>query len=272
MYNEHLGRLEDVMLTIPDSSVQMIFADFPFNTTKAKWDTPIDLELFWNEAWRILKPNGVVIAKAQVPFNIILGSSQLMHLKYEWIYEKTSATGALNSKKAPMKASENLMVFYKKQPIYNPQKTTGHVRKVSSAKNRAESINRRNLKTDYIYNKEYANKVNDYDSTERFPRNVITFATDKQIIAIHPTQSPEAMLEYMIKTYTNEGDMVLDPCRGSNTTGVCCDRLNREYIGIENNEKFFNMGILRRQNPELRTKEIKELFFETYGVDYDSID
>lgn len=265
---EHLGKLEDKMKLLQDNLFQMIFVDFPFNTTNGKWDTPIDLQLFWEEAWRVLKPNGVVIAKAQVPFNIILGNSQLQHLKYEWIWEKTSATGGLNSKKMPMKASENLMVFYKKQPVYNPQMTTGHVRKVSSAKNRAVCINRRNEKEDYIYGKEYADKVNDYDSTERYPRNVLKFSSDKQRIALHPTQTPEALIEYFVKTYTNEDDYVLDPCRGSNGVGVVSDRLRRKYIGIENNEMFYNMGILRREFPNMRTKEIKDKYFEIYGEKY----
>lgn len=268
MKGEIIGKLEDNMKLLPDDTIQMIFADFPFNTTNAKWDTPVDLGLFWQEAWRILKPNGVVICKAQVPFNITLGNSQITHLKYEWIWEKTSATGGLNSKKMPMKASENLMVFYKKQPIYNPQMTTGHVRKVSSAKNRAECIKRRNKKEDYIYGKEYEDKVNDYDSTERYPRNVLKFSSDKQRLALHPTQTPEALVEYMVNTYTNRGDIVLDPCRGSNTTGVVCDRLGRDYYGIENDEMFFNMGILRRRFPEMRTKEIKSKYLEVFGEEY----
>ena len=266
--NEYFGKLEDKMELIKSDSVRMIFADFPFTTTQASWDTPVDLEKFWEEAWRILKSNGVVIAKAQVPFNIKLGASQLEHLKYEWIWEKTSATGGLNSKKMPMKASENLMVFYKKLPLYNPQMTSGHVRKVSSAKNRAECIERRNEKSDYIYNKEYSDKVSDYDSTERYPRNVLKFASDKQKLALHPTQTPEALTDYFVKTYTNEGDLILDPCRGSNTMGVSCDKLNREYIGIENTLKFYRMGILRRQNPTLRTKEIKELYRQTFNEEY----
>lgn len=265
---EYLGKLEDNMLLLEDDSIQMIFADFPFNTTKAKWDTPANLDIFWEQAWRILKPNGVVICKAQVPFNIILGASQLKHLKYEWIWEKTSATGGMNSKKMPMKASENLMVFYKKLPIYNPQMTSGHVRKVSKAKNRVECINRRNQKDDYIYNKEYSDKVSDYDSTERYPRNVLKFSSDKQRLALHPTQTPELLVEYFVKTYTNEGDLVLDPCRGSNTTGVVCDRLNRKYIGIENNSKFFNMGILRREYPNARTEELKLLYLQKFGEIY----
>lgn len=268
---EYLGKLEDKMKLISDNSVRMIFVDFPFNSTQASWDTPVDLSVFWKEAWRVLKENGVVIAKAQVPFNITLGASQLDCLRYEWIWEKTAATGGLNSKRMPMKASENLMVFYKKLPLYNPQKTSGHARKVSSAKNRAACIERRNEKEDYIYGKEYADKVNGYDSTERYPRNVLKFASDKQRLALHPTQTPEALTDYFVKTYTNEGDLVLDPCRGSNTMGVSCDRLNREYIGIENDWHFYEMGLLRRQNPQMKTKELKELFLKLHGTSYDKI-
>lgn len=267
--NEFLGKMEDILPQIENKSVNMIFSDFPFNTTKAKWDTPVDLELFWEEAWRILKPNGVVISKAQIPFTITLGNSQLKHLKYEWIWEKTAATGGMNSKKMPMKASESLLVFYKKLPTYNPQMTSGHIRKVSKAKNKASCIERRNKKDDYIYNKEYADKVEDYDSTDRYPRNVLKFASDKQRLALHPTQTPEALIEYFIKTYTNEGDIILDPCRGVNGVGVCADRLNRKSILIEKEERFFNMGLLRREFPELKTKEIKKLYFEMYGIEYD---
>lgn len=265
---EYKGKLEDNLLLIEDSSVQMIFADLPFMTTKASWDTPVDLHIFWRECWRVLKPNGVILCKAQVPFNILLGSSQPNNLRYEWIWEKTSATGGLNSKKMPMKAHENIMVWYKELPTYNPQITSGHVRKVSSAKNRSECIKRRNQKDDYIYNKEYVDKVNDYDSTDRYPRDVLKFSSGKQRLALHPTQTPESLLEYFVKTYTNEGDIVLDPCRGSNTTGVVCDKLNRKFIGIENDTKFYNMGILRRKNPTLRTKEMKELYFQVHGEEY----
>lgn len=266
MVNEFLGRLEDVMPGIESNSVRMIFVDFPFNTTKAKWDTPIDLPIFWKEAWRILMNNGIVVAKAQVPFNIVLGNSQLKYLKYEWIWEKSSATGGMNSKKMPLKASENLMIFYKKLPIYNPQKTQGHKRKVSSAKNRSACIERRNKKDDYIYNKEYADKVSDYDSTERYPRNVLKFSSDKQRLALHPTQTPEALIEYFINTYTNEGDVILDPCRGVNGTGVCADRLNRKAILIEKDLYFYELGLVRRQFPYMKTKELLMKYDEIYKI------
>lgn len=253
--NEYQGKLEDIMPTLQDRSIRMIFVDFPFNSTQCSWDSSVDLEIFWKQAWRILLDDGIVVAKAQVPFNIILGASQLKHLKYEWIWEKTSATGFLNAKKAPLKAHEQLMVFYKKKPLYNAQKTSGHKRKVSSVHHKRNSL------ATEVYS---SHKDTDYDSTERYPRDVLRFSTDKQRLAIHPTQTPEALVEYFIKTYSNEGDTVLDPCRGSNTSGVCCDRLKRNYIGIENDEYFYNIGNLRRIYPELRTKELKAKYQEVY--------
>ena len=144
-----------------------------------------------------------------------------------------------------MKVHENILMFHKQLPKYNPQKTEGHKRKVSSAKNRAQCIERRN-NTDNIYNNEYADKVEDYDSTERYPRSVQTFSKDVQKSALHKTQKPEALLEYLIKTYTDEGDIVIDPTRGSNTTGVVCDKLNRGYYGIEKDEEMFRIGLERR--------------------------
>lgn len=252
---EYLGKLEDIMPTLQDKSVRMIFVDFPFNSTQCAWDSPVDLEIFWKQAWRILLDDGVVIAKAQVPFNIILGASQLKHLKYEWVWEKTSATGFLNAKKAPLKAHEQLMVFYKKKPIYNPQKTTGHKPVNSYTKNTSDGE---------VYG-ETLKGISGGGSTERYPRDVLKFASDKQRLNIHQCQTPEALVEYFVKTYTNEGDTVLDPCRGSNTTGVCCDRLKRNYIGIENDQYFYNIGNLRRIYPELRTKELKTKYQEVYG-------
>lgn len=264
MLNEFLGKMEDILPTIESNSVRMIFIDPPFSTTRAKWDTPIDLEIFWKEAWRILLDDGIVVAKAQPPFNITLGSSQLKYFKYEWIWEKTSATGGLNCKKSPMKASENLMVFYKKQPIYNPQKTEGH-KPVNTFIKRKEIADKCEL-----YNKN-TKDISGGGNTDRYPRNILKFSSDKQRLAIHPTQTPEALIEYFINTYTNEGDTILDPCRGVNGVGVCVDKLNRKAILIEKEPKFYNMGLLRREFPQLKTKEIKEKYLEVYGENYDDI-
>ena len=260
--NEYNDKLENILPTLESNSVRMIFADFPFSTTQAKWDTPVDLELFWREAWRILVPNGVVIAKCQIPFTITLGASQLNHLKYEWIWEKTSATGGLNSKKMPMKASESLLVYYKKQPLYNPQKTEGH-KPVNTFTKRKEIADKCE-----IYNKN-TKTVSGGGNTDRYPRNILTFASDKQRLALHPTQTPEALIEYFIKTYTEEGDTILDPCRGVNGVGVCADRLNRKSILIEKEQRFYRMGLVRREFPNLRTKEMKQKYFEIYQEDYD---
>ena len=137
--NEFLGSLEEQMVNIPTSSIQMVFADLPYGTTKCKWDTIVDLDIFWKEVWRVLKPNGVVVCTAQFPFTATLAISQMEYLRYDWVWEKTQATGHLNAKKMPMKAHENVLVFYKELPKYNPQKTQGHERKVSSAKHKVNS-------------------------------------------------------------------------------------------------------------------------------------
>ena len=158
-------------------------------------------------------------------------------LKYEWIWEKTAATGHLNAKKMPMKAHENILVFYKKPPVYNPQKTTGHERKVSKAEHKE------NCKESEVYNK--GQKATTYDSTERYPRSVQLMASDKQKSNLHPTQKPLALCEYFIKTYSNEGDLVLDNCAGSGTTAEAARNLKRDYIVIEKEESHYNTIIER---------------------------
>lgn len=275
--------------SIPDKSVDLIFCDLPYSTTNCKWDRPIPLNWHVNglekkdfiieqvshgipykdviENWnirkqkglwqhynRIIKDDGVILLYGQTPFDKILGSSNLKMLRYEWIYEKTHASGHLNSKKMPLKAAENILVFYKNKPpkaknfnrTYNPQMTKGHARKVSSAKNRGACIKRRN-NTDNIYNNEDASKVNDYDSTERYPRSVLKFKTDKQTSNIHKTQKPLALTEYMIKTYSNEGDIILDNCAGSFVTSEACNNLKRNWICIEKDKKIFDNAIKERK-------------------------
>ena len=221
------------MNDIPDKSIDMILCDLPYGTTKNKWDSIIDLDELWNHYNRIIKDNGAIVLTAQTPFDKVLGVSNLKMLKYEWIWEKTSATGHLNAKKMPMKAHENILVFYKKPPTYNPQKTTGHERKVSTAKHKRNSKNSSN------YGESSATT---YDSTERYPRSVQLFSTDKQKSSLHPTQKPVALFEYLIKTYSNEGETVLDNCMGSGTTAVACMNTNRNYIGFELEEKYYNIA------------------------------
>lgn len=230
----YLGDCLNVMPNIPDKSIDLILADLPYGRTKCTWDSIIPLDKLWNEYNRIIKDRGAILLFAQTPFDKILGVSNIKMLRYEWIWEKTQPTGHLNAKKMPMKAHENILVFYKKLPIYNPQKTYGHTRKVSTA------IHKRNTRTGNIYGK--CNNFKDYDSTERYPRSIITFSSDKQKCNIHDTQKPVALVEYLIKTYSNENDLVLDNTMGSGTTGVACKNLNRRFIGIEKSAKIFEIA------------------------------
>ena len=204
----------------------MIFMDLPYRTTACKW-TIIPFEPLWEQYKRIIKDNGAIVLTASQPFTSALVMSNFKMFKYEWIWEKTQATGHLDSKKKPMKAHENICVFYNKQPTYNFQKTFGHKRKVSLAKHK-ENTDKNQAE---IYHK--ADKFTDYDTTERYPRSVLVFSSDKQKCSLHPTQKPVALFEYLIKTYTNEGDLVLDNCIGSGTTAIVCINTKRNFIGIE---------------------------------------
>jgi len=222
---------------VEDKSIDMIFCDLPYGTTQCKWDSVIDLTKLWSEYERVIKDNGAIVLFAQTPFDKVLGSSNLKMLKYEWVWEKTQATGHLNAKKMPMKAHENILVFYKKLPTYNPQKTTGH-------KPMNSGVRRSSLK-----NENY-NEINKVDlpfggDTDRYPRTVLEFKSDKQKNYLHPTQKPLALIEYVIKTYTNEGDLILDNTCGSGTTGLGAKNLKRDYIMIEKDKRFYEIAAKR---------------------------
>ncbi len=223
------GDCLEVMKQIPDGSIDMILCDLPYGTTRNKWDSILPLELLWIEYRRICR--GAILLTAQTPFDKVLGVSNLRMLRYEWIWEKTEATGHLNANRCPMKAHENVLVFYDELPTYNPQKTTGHTRKTATQVNAKQSTN---------YGA-HANKP-PYDSTERFPRSVQVFSTDKQKSKLHPTQKPVALMEYLIRTYTNEGDVVLDNTMGSGTTGVACVNTGRNFIGIEKEPQYYGIA------------------------------
>ena len=240
------GDCLEEMKNIPDKSIDMILCDLPYGTTRNKWDTVIDLDLLWIEYERIIKDNGAIVLFAQVPFNIILGYSNLKLLKYEWIWEKEQGTGHLNAKKMPLKSHENIMVFYKKLPTYNPQMVGNEVRTVKRSGNKSKTTN-------------YGDFIEIKESTYigRYPKDIIKFNKDK---GYHPTQKPVALLEYLIKTYTNEGEIVLDNCMGSGSTGVACVNTNRKFIGIELDEKYFEIAkgrIEEAQNNKINIKEIE---------------
>ena len=231
MFGDCLERMKE----IPSGSVDLVLVDLPYATTQNKWDSMLNLEEMWLQLDRICKPDTAKLMFAQTPFDKVLGCSNLKELKYEWIWEKTTATGHLNAKKMPMKAHENILVFYKSLPTYNPQKTVGHKPANSYTKHQDDGSNYGETKVG----------ISGGGQTDRYPRSVQVFKTDKQKISLHPTQKPVSLLEYLIKTYTNEGDTVLDFTAGSFSTGVACINTNRKFLGIEMEEKYFEIGVNR---------------------------
>ena len=228
------GDCLELMKDIPDQSVDMILCDLPYGiTARNKWDTIIPFEPLWEQYNRVIKDNGAIVLFGSGMFTASLMKSNEKMWRYNLIWHKTTPTGFLNANKMPLRAHENIVVFYKSMPIYNPQKTTGHKRKVSTAKHK------RNCKVTEDYG---AHRLTTYDSTERFPTSVLTFPTDKQKAALHPTQKPVALCEWLIKTYTDPGMIVLDNCMGSGSTGVACLNTKRNFIGIELDDKYFEIA------------------------------
>jgi DNA modification methylase len=215
---------------IETGSIDMVLADLPYGSTQCSWDSPIDLVELWKQYIRVIKDNGAILLFAQTPFDKVLGVSNLRLLRYEWIWEKTEATGHLNCKRMPMKSHENVLVFYKRLPTYNPQITTGH----SAVHSFNKTVVVQNNTT--VYGKVKHGSIGD-NRTWRYPRDIVKFSTDKQKMKgrgkLHPTQKPVALLEYFINTYTNVGETVLDNVMGSGSTGVACANIGRNFIGIE---------------------------------------
>lgn len=234
--NIYIGDCLELMKQIPASSIDMVLCDLPYGMTACKWDAVISFDLLWEQYERIAKLNCPIVLTSCQPFTSALISSNFKMFKHEWIWEKTSATGHLNASRSPMRAHESVSVFCKGTPTYNPQKTQGHPRKTTN-----ETIG--GSRSDCYGS--VAKGTAHYDSTERFPRSVIKFAKDKQRQALHPTQKPVALFEYLIKTYSNEGETVLDNCIGSGTTAVACLSTGRNFIGMEHDEKHHAVACKR---------------------------
>ena len=235
------------MKDVPDKSIDMILCDLPYGVTaRNKWDEVIPFYPLWKAYERIIKNSGVICLFGQGMFTANLMTSNPEMWRYNLIWHKTQPTGFLNANRMPLRSHEDICIFYKQLPTYNPQKTTGHTRKLSSAEHK------KNCKVTTNYNE---HNLKSYDSTERYPTSIITYSKDIQKIALHPTQKPVALLEYLIKTYTNEGDTVLDNCMGSGSTGIACLNTNRKFIGMELNEEYFEMAkerIDKRMNLEVK--------------------
>lgn len=219
------------MRKIPDKSIDAIICDLPYGTTQCKWDNILPFDLLWDQYKRVIKENGAIVLFGSEPFSSKLRLSNIQWYKYDWVWDKIKGTGFLNAKKQPMRNHEVISIFYKKQCTYNPQKTFGHTMK--------KTFRSKKLQTEVygVMDKDYY-----YESTERYPRSIQTFSTDTQSSSLHPTQKPVALLEYLIKTYTNEGEIVLDNCIGSGTTAVACINQNRHFVGFEIDRKYFQVA------------------------------
>lgn len=229
------------MRDIQDGSVDMILCDLPYGTTRCKWDSVIPFESLWAHYTRIIKDNGVIALFADEPFSANLVNSNLKLYRYELIWQKEQGTDFLNANRKPMKAHEKIQIFYKKQPVYNKQLTEGKpYRAVNGGKKSTDCYG--NFKMGYF--KSMGDKRN--------PITVLKFNRER---GLHPTQKPVALLEYLVKTYTNEGDTVLDNCMGSGTTGVACANTGRRFIGIEKDDHWF----------EVARDRIERAFNETGG-------
>ena len=226
----------DGMQKIDDKSIDMILCDLPYGTTQCSWDIVIPFEPLWAEYKRIIKDNGAIVLFGMEPFSSYLRISNIEMFKYDWIWDKVKGTGFLNAKKQPMRNHEVISVFYKNQCKYYPQMTENHERKVS--------LKKRNPPKTEVYGK--MDKVTYYDSTKRYPRSIQVFSTDTRISSIHSTQKPVALCEYLIKTYTDIGDLVIDNCAGSCSTGIACHNTGRRFIGFEK-----DAGIFEKANKRL---------------------
>lgn len=227
------GDCLDIMPFIPDKSVQLILTDLPYGTTACKWDSIIDLDLLWKQYKRIIKDNGAIVLTASQPFTTKLISSNYEMFRYEWIWEKTLFSNFALVKKQPAKLHENILVFYKKQPIYNPQMQEG---KPYTDKPRKRTMG--------VIDDAIGMKKAIENKGERYPSSVQKHSNGNNGTQ-HPTQKPLELMKYLIKTYSNENDMVLDNTMGSGTTCLAAKELNRKFIGIEKEPKYYEIACQR---------------------------
>jgi len=229
MVNLHLGDCLEILPTLADNSVDMVLVDLPYGTTACKWDSIIPLDKLWEQYNRICKKDGAMVFTAAQPFTTILAASNLENFRYEWIWEKPQGTNPMNAKVMPLKSHENILVFYRKKPVYNPQMWystpysgfSSNTSKIGEVYGSAKSKHR------------------DNPEGSRYPKTVLKFKQEK---GLHPTQKPVELMEYLIKTYSNEGEVVLDNTMGSGTTGVACVNTNRNFIGIEMEENYYKVA------------------------------
>ena len=234
------------MKRIPDKSVDLILCDLPYGKTKNKWDSTIPLDRLWESYERIIKDKGAIILFGQDTFTAkVMLSNEKLH-RYNLIRDKVLTSGFLNANRMPLRSHEDIMVFYKKLPTYNPQKTLGN-------KNHSKGTPKKNQNNNY-------GEFDFVDNAEslgdlKHPKSILTFEKPHPSKSIHPTQKPIALMEWLIKTYTNEGDIVLDNCMGSGTTAIACVNTNRKFIGFELDKDYFDIANERIEKHERTIEE-----------------
>jgi site-specific DNA-methyltransferase (adenine-specific) len=228
------GDCIDVMKGLEDESIDMILTDLPYGMTKNAWDVVIPFEQLWEQYSRIIKKNGAIVLFANNPFGALLIASNLKMYRYSLVWEKNKFSDFLNAKRKPMKIHEDMHVFYKRQPVYNAQKTKGEPYERWNTQKAVDS------QTNYGNHKE--NHVINTEGT-RLPTTVLRFNRIER--PQHPTQKPVDLLEWLVKTYTNEGAVVLDSCMGAGSTGLACKNVKRQFIGIEIEEEYFKISQVR---------------------------
>lgn len=241
------------MANIPSGSVDMILTDLPYGSTNCHWDSVIPFEPLWEQYKRIIKPNGAIVLTASQPFTSALVMSNIKMFKYEWIWEKNNGANFANVKYMPFKLHENVLIFYKKLPTYNPQRV---FRSLKSQKRLPIGMSRvitpNKTKNDiYAITGNFKRTYTSYQLDGlKMPGTVLKFDLDNQVSHLfkHPTKKPVELMQYLIRTYTNEGDTVLDSCMGSGTTGSACVNTNRKFIGIEKDDKYFEIAVNRINN------------------------
>ena len=235
-YSLLFGDCLERMKEIPDGSVDLILTDPPYGTTACKWDSVIDFALMWVELNRVIKPNGAIVLFGSEPFSSALRMSNIKQYKYDWVWVKNVSTNFLHAKRQPLRNTENIHVFYKKCGKYCPIKSTGHT-PTQSAKGCSNGV---------LYHGKNTRNYSGGETT-RYPKTTIEFDVVDLKNRLHPTQKPVALLEYLIKTYTQENEIVLDFTFGGCSTGVAALNTNRRFIGVEMEEKYFDIGVKRMQ-------------------------
>jgi site-specific DNA-methyltransferase (adenine-specific) len=230
MIDLRLGDCLEVMQTIPDKSIDAIICDLPYGTTACKWDSVIPFEPLWAQYKRIIKDNGAIVLFGQEPFSSLLRMSNIAEYKYDWIWDKVKPGTFATAKYQPLRQHELISVFYKNFGAYNPQMTERDKPKTSKRYGNSDSAS---LKYNDGLNRTY---------TQLYPKTILKYSNAAQKGKVHPTQKPVDLLEYLVKTYTNQNDIVLDNCMGSGTTGVACKNLGRKFIGIEQDANYFEIA------------------------------